>query len=519
MKFLLLPVLLVGLASAAPINGPSDAADLVMNTMLLDMNKVEVRVLPNLLEQGSLLGAWSYPGVFVPFQSYLVLIDDYALANWEHPCRWVFVSPQGETHVERMYVPPDLYGRMSVEYSVLPDVSELVRGQYEDFIAWFEPNVQATPEQGQQMYAWIISGGHNMSNNHIRYYGDVQFIYNVLVYDYLIPKDQIIVCFADGTDPAPDQSGGLNSNPDFDNDGDTDINYNATLAGVTSGFNDIKAMVGPDDHLFVFTTDHGGSGKGGRLPPEVHLNLWNTQILNDDDFMVMLDQINAASIHVVMEQCYSGGFMEEVIHAGAAQPRTFASAANGYEYSWAGNTFPQYDEYVYWWTGAVHGSTPPAGSYPGGALPGNPDMNGDGYVSMWEAYDRGKAWDAYAQSGQEHPQWNDIPDSCGELYFLGGPIPVSIEDGTIEVNPAVGLSVSANPVSESATVSFHMNTTATARLEILDMAGRVVDTVLSGIIQRGGQSVLVDFSRRPAGIYMVRLATEGYVETMKVVRF
>lgn len=513
-------VLASGAAFALPVNGPAEAAELVMGTMMLDMDKVEVRVFPELLDEGALVGAWSYPGVFVPFQSYLVLVDDYALANWEHPCRWIFVSPDGGIHTERMNVPPDSYGRMRVHYTTLPDVSDQLRGQYEDFIAWFVPNVQATPEQGQQMYAWIISGGANMSNNHIRYYGDVQFIYNVLVHDYLIPEDQIIVCFSDGTNPAPDQSGGLNSNPDFDDDGDTDINYDATSAGVNSGFADILGMVGPNDHLFIFTTDHGGNGKtGGKLPPEVYLNLWNSQTLNDDTFMTMLGQLTAASIHVVMEQCFSGGFLEEVIHAGAAQPRTFASAANGYESSWAGSTYPQYDEYVYWWTGAVHGSTPAAGSYPGGALPGNPDLNNDGYISMWEAFDRAKVWDYYAQSGQEHPQWDDIPDSCGELYFLGGFIPVGVEDFNVEVNPTAGLSINMNPVNSGATVSFHMNTTAAAELQVLDIAGRVISTVLSGIVQRGNQSVLVDFSDRPAGIYLIRLASEGSVQTLKVVRF
>ncbi len=519
MKLLpLLVALVAGSVFAAPVNGPSEAADLVMNTMMLDMQRVEVRVFPSLLEEGTLLGAWSYPGVFVPVQSYLVLVDDYATANWEHPCRWVFVSPQGDVETIRMNVPPDNYDRMDVHYTVLPDVSGMIRGQYEDFIAWFAPNPQATPEQGAQMYAWIISGGANQGNNHIRYYGDVQFIYNVLVYDYLIPGDHIIVCFADGTNPAPDQSGGINSNPDFDDDGDTDINFDATSTGVVNGYNAIDAMVGSDDHLFVFTTDHGGPGKsGGNLPTEVILNLWNGT-LNDDDLMTMLDGISAASIHVVMEQCYSGGFQQEVTHAGSAQPRTFASAANAVESSWAGQTYPQYDEYVYFWTGAVHGSRPAAGSYPAGALPGDPDVNSDGYISMWEASDRAKAWDYYAQSGQEHPQWDDLPDSCGELYFLGGPIPVAIEDYAAGVVPATGLGISVNPVDAGATVNFHMNSTSVVELQILDLAGRVVSTVLSGIVQQGNQSVLVDFSAQPSGIYLLRLATEGSVQTLKVVR-
>ncbi len=519
MKLLIsLLVLAVGSALAVPVESPTQAAELVMSTMDLDMERTEVRVLPALLQQGDLVGAWSHPGVFAPMQSYLVLVDDYAMANWEHPCRWFFVSSQGDVVMERMTVPPDFYGRMNVVYTVLPEVSDAGRGQYEEFIAWWQANPQASQEQGEKMYAWIISGGANQGNNHIRYYGDVQFIYHVLVYDYLIPEDHIIVCFADGTNPAPDQSGGLNSNPDFDDDGDTDITYDATTTGVNNGFNDIKAMVGPEDHLFVFTTDHGGNGKGlGKLPPEVYLNLWGST-LNDDTFMTMLDELSAASIHVVMEQCFSGGFLQEVIHTGAAQDRTFASAANGYESSYAGKTYPEYDEYVYWWTGAVHGSVPKGGSYPGGALPGNPDLNGDGYVSMWEAQDRAKAWDYYAVTGQEHPQWDDIPDSCGEDYFLGGPIVIGLEDFNFQVAPAVGFGISVNPVTTVAAVSFHMNVCAPVDLQVLDMSGRVIGTELSGIVQEGNHSVLVDFSDRPVGVYLLRLSTAGTVQTLKVVR-
>jgi hypothetical protein len=204
--------LVAGCAFGSVISSGSEAAELVMETLVTDYQNREIRSLDHILLEGDLLGAWSYPGVFVPFDSYLVLVDDFPLANWTHPCRWVFVSPDGRMEVMLSSIPPDVYPRMNVEYTSLPDPG-CGRGQYEDFIEWFEPNVQSTPENAANMYAWIISGGANMGNNHIRYYGDVQFIYNVLAHDYLLPDDHIIVCFADGLNPAPDQSGGLNSNP------------------------------------------------------------------------------------------------------------------------------------------------------------------------------------------------------------------------------------------------------------------------------------------------------------------
>lgn len=511
---LLIAALLAGCAFGAAINSGSEAARLVMETMLTDLENKEVRSLDSFLHEGDLLSAWRSHEYVVPFDGYLVLIDDAAYANWAHPCRWVFVSTNGETEVIRTVIPPEALPRMTVEYTCLPAGSD---GQYEDFLAWFTPNVQSTSGNAEHMYAWIISGGYNSGNNHIRYYGDVQFIYNVLAHDYLLPDDHIIVCFADGTNPAPDQSGGINSNPDFDNDGDTDIIYDATMAGVTNGYNDIAALVGADDHLFVFTTDHGSSGKGEfDNPPEVVLNLWGGS-LDDDTFEGWMDALSAMSIHVVMEQCYSGGFLEEVIHAGASQPRTFASAANGYESSWAGATYPEYDEYVYYWTGAVHGTIPPSSGPGPGALPGDPDMNSDGYVSMYEAATRAEEWDTYAQSGQEHPQWDDTPDSCGDTYYLGGLISTSVEDHNFGI-PACGLSVSENPMVSGASVTFTLPGISQATVEIIDMTGRIVSVPVDGILESGSHSVPAGLESAPAGIYVIRLTTPEGSEALRAIK-
>ena len=503
-------------AFGSAINSGSEAAGLVMETMLTDLSNKEVRSLDSFLYQGEIMGAWSFPGIVVPFDGYLVLVDDYALANWAHPCRWVFVSPEGETEVVRSVIPPDVLPRMNVEYTSLP-VTDDGKGQYEDFLAWFSPNVQSTPGNAENMYAWIISGGANSGNNHIRYYGDVQFIYNVLAHDYLLPDDHIIVCFADGLNPAPDQSGGINSNPDFDDDGDSDIIYDATTAGVTNGYNDIASMVGADDHLFIFTTDHGNAGKGGfDNPPEVILNLWGST-LDDDTMEGWLDGMTAMSIHVVMEQCYSGGFLEEVIHSGTAQPRTFASAANGSESSWAGATYPEYDEYVYYWTGAVHGTIPPSGGPGPGDLPGDPDMNGDGCVSMYEAATKAEEWDTYAQSGQEHPQWDDTPDSCGDNYYLGGLIVTSVSDNNLGL-PTVGFTISQNPVVSTANVNFTLPSATQATIEVLDIAGRIVSTPVTGNLESGSHTVSTDLQNAPAGIYVIRLTTPSGSETLRAVK-
>lgn len=515
MKLLLVFVLAVSTVALASVSSPGDAAQLVYRELLKgDIVGKQVLAWPEMWNSGQEIQSW-HESVRAPYDCYFVMIDDMALANWEHPCRWVFVSPSGEMQVEDMLTPPTGIDKMAVDYSDLPVSTPAQQGQ--SIPDWFVPN----PRQGNDpahTYAWIISGGYDQYNNHIRYYGDVQFLYMTLEQDYGYTDDHITVCFADGTNPAVDNSSGGNSNPDLDSDGDTDIDFDATMAGVTSGYNQIHSEVGPNDQLLVFTTDHGGSGKYfENLPPEVILNLWNAGSLDDDQMKTWLDAINSQSTHVAMEQCYSGGFLAECVPG--AQPRTFASAANGYESSWAGNTYPQYDEWSYWWTGAMHGSVPAGGSYPGGALPGNPDTNGDGYISMGEAAAAALAWDAYASSGQEHPQYDDSPDSCGDLYYLGGPIPSEIVDQDGLVPFAGALSAAANPVFGSALFNFSLAVDCHAELVVLDLAGRRVATLADGDLGAGEHSIAWGADQVPAGVYIVRLSSGNSAETLRVVKF
>ncbi len=505
--------ILCGASMAVSVTSPEQAAALVCDQLLMDshVGKV-VYYLPALLSEGQAVDTWHDTAVS-PFAGYLVLVDDMALANWEHPCRWVFVSLEGVIHVVDMTTPPNSLERLTVYRSDLP-VSD---GAGQSLLEWFTPNPMGgnAPENN---YAWIISGGANQSNNHERYYGDVQFLYLTLTQDYGYENDHIVICFADGLNPAIDQSGGVNSNPDLDLDGDTDFDYDATTTGVTSGYNDIVSLVGSDDHLFIFTTDHGGSGKSGLdLPPEATLNLWNST-LNDDTYDGWIDAIPAASMHVAMEQCYSGGFLAETVPTTGGQPRTFASAANGNESSWAGATYPEYDEWCYWWTGAMHGSVPPAGSYPGGALPGDPDLNSDGFVSYGEAADRALAWDAYAVSGQEHPQYDDDPSSCGDIYYLGGMITTGIEDGSGLTGPGVDLSCSSNPFVGAAAISFELASQTNVTLEVLDLAGRRVATLADGPMAAGSHDVPWQ-AEVPTGVYIIRFSSPEATETMRLVKF
>jgi len=503
--------------SSAGVSSPREAAALVFDDLLaLDITGRTVSYLPEAVYQGQGIEAW-HETVVSPFSGYLVLVDDMALANWEHPCRWVFVAFDGTTSIVEMHTPPLWLERMEVYRTSLPAVSSIDNRQA--LLDWFVPNPQTPENDPEHTYAWIISGGANQGSNHIRYYGDVQFLYLTLTQDYGYTNDHIVICFADGTNPAVDNSSGGNSNPDLDGDGTVDFDFDASYDGIWNGYNQILSLVGSDDHLFIFTTDHGGSGKGlTNLPPEAYLNLWNSQQWNDDAYDTWIDAFNTISLNVAMEQCYSGGFLAETVPTTGSQHRTFTSAANGSESSWAGATMPDYDEWAYWWIGAMHGWLPAGGSYPGGALPGNPDLNDDGFISYGEAANRAKAWDSCAQSGQEHPQYDDDPDSCGDLYYLGGRIYTGIADETSEAPLSSGLSCSANPFTGAAVVSFELSVPMEITLEVLDIAGRRVATLAAGELAAGRHEITWN-AEVPTGVYLVRMDSPSTIETLRLVKF
>ncbi len=506
---------LCGASTAVTVTGPEQAAGLVYDELLsADHAGKAVYYLPQEVSTGQGIDSW-HGTVASPFDGYLVLIDDMALANWEHPCRWIFVSFDGTLGIFDMNTPPNALERMALYRADLP--SGVGAGD-QSLMEWFTPNPRSgnAPENN---YAWIISGGYNSSNNHIRYYGDVQFLYLTLTQDYGYDNDHIVICFADGLNPAVDNSSGQNSNPDLDGNGTADFDYDATVGGIYSAYTQLQSLAGADDHLFIFTTDHGGSGKSGLdLPPEAYLNLWNTQTWADDAYDTWINAFPTLSMNVAMEQCYSGGFLLETVPTTAGQPRTFASAANGYESSWAGTTYPQYDEWAYWWVGAMHGSVPAGGSYPGGALPGNPDLNSDGFVSYGEAADCALAWDAYAVSGQEHPQYAEDPAGSGDIYYLGGMITTGIEDESSLVGATGNLVCSANPVSGSALFGFDLAVDTEVVLSVMDLAGRSVSTIASGRMAPGHHDVAWQ-ADVPTGVYIVRLSSPEATETLRVVKF
>lgn len=386
---------------------------------------IQLRGAPGPVKAGECrVGTW-HRTLTEPWETYwLLFIDDAPQANWEHPCRYVFVSR-------------DL-SACAVQYGRSPIRRESADGPVAplEVLIPYAPQKDMTPGEarlesdlgdrgalwdGDPSHCWavIISGGYDQWNNHIRYWGDSAFIYSTLTLKYGYSDDHIYALISDGTDTAVDRSDGTNSPTDLDGDADEDTDYAATYANVESVFNTLNAALTAEDQLLVFVTDHGGQESGW----DAVIWLWNQGQLRDDQMASMTASL-PCPVMFVMEQCFSGGFVDDL----SQENRVIGTAAPYNDSSWAGDTYPYYDQWCYYWTAAVRGCLPGANPWDDGAAC-DADANDDGYVSFKEAYDYAYENRYYLDS----PQYGENPAGLGEQLFMTQlvvPVP-DVQQGTV----------------------------------------------------------------------------------------
>ena len=257
-----------------------------------------------------------------------------------------------------------------------------------------------------QLYAVLVSGGRNKLTNHERYWNDCAFLYRTLRQTYRVPKRNIMVLMSDGGDAERDMlradgRGFMSMSTDLDGDGQPDVSLSATLQNLESSINDLTHRLSADDRLLFYIVDHGGYDDSDGRP---YLWLWGDEQLYGGHLADMLGKLQVGSVSILMGQCYSGAFM-----AGLQAPnRIVTTACSATEQSWSCLDRP-YDEFVYHWTCAVAGSDE-------NGLPIYSDSDGDGQVSMAEAYDYACRQDRRPET----PQFVSWPDELGRQWSLGG---------------------------------------------------------------------------------------------------
>jgi hypothetical protein len=368
------------------------------------------------------------------FDSWLYFIDELPFANWSHNSRFVFVNTiNGKISIQNVNFPPTNIN----EWKMLTDNPDIPKGEKFNLVEEEKSSILKSGLVPANCYAVIISGGMDSYNNWERYWNDCSAIYSTLVNIYGYLDSHIYVLTSDGTNSGNDRhfnDFSYGSSPlDLDGDGDNDTQFSATRANITSVFNTLSGILDTDDYLFIFSTDHGGQDSGD----DVYINLWN-ETMNDDEFAVEVNKVNAGEINIVMEQCHSGGFIADL----SDENRVIATACTAGEPSWAMPPNYTYNEFAYHWTAAVAGEDPNGNTI-------DADTDNNGYVSVQEAFDYAYTNDDYVNgvyiSGYgtvyEHPQYNSQKYTLGEnLTLLGKEICVStdyIHDETINTDVTI----------------------------------------------------------------------------------
>ena len=264
-------------------------------------------------------------------------------------------------------------------------------------------------ESGDNMsdnWAVIISGGANPILNYERYWNNCSAMYKCLRNVYNYRRDRIFVLMSDGVSSESDRHlniGWYESSPlDLDGDGNDDINYSATKANISTVFNYLRDHVNADEQVLVFVTDHGS-----RQNDESYITLWGGSEISASEFTNEVKKINASSRkHVVLGQCFSGGFVGPLKSACSNISIATAASADQESHAMLGQ---RYDEFLYHWISAAAGKTPDGSIV-------NADLNGYDGVSAEEIF-------RYSQNKDEKDetsQYASSPGSMGEKYGLSG---------------------------------------------------------------------------------------------------
>jgi len=446
-KIALISILLVCAGAAMT---PQEAGGLVIERVLDGVTEAKrVYAYPESFTGGE-VEFWHHSITLPDETGYFVFVDDYPTANWEHPARAFFVALDGRITTWDVSTPPKYLQDGLVELTDGGIYDWLVHSEYhiptleevQPARAYLDTVIPQPDERAGVRYAFLMSGGASQGNNHIRYWDDIAYIYWTLINVYGYDKNDVFVLMSDGDDPSVDRSDGQSSPTDLDGDGEQDYQDPCTRTYVYQYFDNLATLLTANDSLFIFTTDHGGSGS--------ILNLWNWETLWDYEFAGELDDITFSQCIITMEQCYSGGFVDDVDDIPNVVISTACAAT---ELSYAMPPSPYYyDTYVYFWTAGVSGGFP---GWPvdmgGGAA--DADSDDDGTVTAHEAFIYAEAEDF----SSETPQYLDVSGIGDDISLWGGGLGPRIRMTSYEVLGDEGDSLLIP--SESADVSVILKNT------------------------------------------------------------
>ncbi len=330
--------------------------------------------------------------VIVPPQyayCWVVFVDLHPMTLWGHACEYLLIDPYyGKFTIIKKDMFPlnleELFTLIQRDNNIVsntnspkPKNNEHTHNSSLNDSAPVDPPYDPTNNK----WAIIISGGKNRDENYFHCWNNCSALYKTLISHGYI-SSHIYVAISDGLDPTPDYRASINPGPDsiyesspWDLDGDdiADTRYPATYYGISNMFEEVQHAMNAGDEVFIFTTDHGEIRDN-----HATLELWNNEYILDNEFVEKIVNLNAGLVNILMAQCHSGGFIDEiqnseldnVVITTACEKEQLSGVMGNYIYS----------EFVYRWLTAINGISPDS------TITDDADYNNDGDVSMQEAY-------------------------------------------------------------------------------------------------------------------------------------
>lgn len=141
----------------------------------------------------------------------------------------------------------------------------------------------------------------------------------------------------------------------------------------------------------------------------------------------------------------------------------------------------------------------------------------------------GVTWETWttANSGLPHNQVSSVHVASDGRIWIGTAsegVAVATEQGIVAVDetgasaaPDFGFSIRPNPFASLATLAFRLGERSHVRLDLFDIGGRHVRSLLDGVLEAGEQSLAMESSSLPAGLYHARLTVAGRSTTRRLV--
>ena len=252
-------------------------------------------------------------------------------------------------------------------------------------------------------YAVLISRYKSSDGEYIAFWNDLRIFHDILVdrgyMDDNTPgfnpsTDHIGLLFGDGNDIKDDFNVKYGTP-----EGVTITDYSATKSNIKKVFQKLSQVMTDRDMLFVLTFDHGKSGQG-----HSYLSVQDGEIRDDDfanNYVGLIQHYYRR--YFIMQQCFGGGFIDDlknsrtVILTATKDDQIAHSCDSDEENEYSQKWHQWYHaEFLFYLISALKGETPT-----GKAV--NADRDGNGYISLKEAFEYAYSWDSWNPDGDHYP--------------------------------------------------------------------------------------------------------------------